>query len=265
MSGGIEPGVSDSGPSPNHRFRFTTIAHQRHRYLSPVDDRRVAWLLEELSRAGLPSQPQVIDVGCGKAELALQIVNRFGGRVTAVDPNAAFLLEAEERANALGLRSRLHIVPATVDKAGVVPASFDLASCIGASHAFGDFEGTVSGLRELTRSAGLILIGDGYWRRPPSPMYLAFLGANDCDYRSHHENERFLRDCGLVLRTSWESSFEEWDGYEDLYASTMLEFLATHPTDPEHDTFRRRIESWRTMYRAHGRETLGFGWYLCQT
>ncbi len=247
------------------RIRFTTIAHAQHRFLSPIGEERVAWLLGELACAGLPERADVIDVGCGKAELALQIAKRFRARVTAVDPNAAFLTVAAERALTLGVPNHVRLVRATADEAGVERGAFDLACCIGATHAFGGLERTIGGLRELARPRALLLIGECLWRRAPTAEFLSILGATERDHRSHADNREFLAARGLSLRTSWESSLEEWDSYENLYASTMLAHLDAHPNDPDHDAFRARITAWQGAYRRHGRETLGFGWYLCQT
>lgn len=258
-------GLSEQPPVPSPaRLRFTTIAHARHRVLSPLSEERIAWLLTTLDVSGLFANPRVVDIGCGKAELALRIADRFHGSATGVDPNAAFLMEARDRANALGLGERFHAIESTAAESKLPEGAFDLACCVGSTHAFGGFAKTVGALSRLAVTDGLLLIGDGFWRRRPDAEYLTFLGATESEFVTHEENQARLRSQGLSTLAAWESSLEEWDAYESLYAASMASYLDAHPGDPDCAAFRQRIDGWRTMYLARGRETLGFGFYLCR-
>ena len=49
-----------------------------------------------------------------------------------------------------------------LDEVHFEPASFDLTACIGASHAFGNYDDALAGLLKLTRPGGLVLIGIGF-------------------------------------------------------------------------------------------------------
>lgn len=243
-------------------MRFTTIAHARHRVLSPLSEERIAWLLTTLDAAGLSPNPRVVDIGCGKAELALRIAERFLGSATGVDPNTAFLAEAHERAAQLGLNGRFQAVESTAAQAHLPQRAFDLACCIGSTHAFGGFVETIEGLKRLVVPHGLVLIGDGYWRKPPDAAYLAFLGTTEAEFVTHGESQARVSSRGVSLIASWESSHDEWDAYEDLYAGSMGAYLDAHPNDADNRAFRERIDAWRAMYLKRGRDTLGFGFYL---
>jgi len=60
----------------------------------------------------------------------------------------------------------------------VAPAgSFALAACVGSSHALGGLEATLGRLTELVRPGGHILVGEGFWIRPPAYDELEVLGA----------------------------------------------------------------------------------------
>ncbi len=50
----------------------------------------------------------------------------------------------------------------------------------------------------------------------------------------------------------------EWDEYEGVYARNMRAWLAAHPSDPDVQAFRRRIETWNGAYERWGRDTMGF-------
>lgn len=245
-------------------MRFTTIAHARHRLLSPLSEERLAWLLAALAAEGLPQGARVLDVGCGKAELALRIAADRAGHATGVDPNAAFLSAARERASELGVGGRFTAVASTFAEADLTARSFDLACCVGSTHAFGTFDGTLAGLARLAAPGGLVLVGEGHWRRPPAAEYLDFLGGGEDELVAYEARLGAVRAAGLDLVLAWESSFEEWDAYEGLYADTMRRHLAAHPDDPDHAAFTERIETWSAMYRRHGRATLGFGFFLAR-
>lgn len=245
-------------------MRFTTIAHAHHRVLSPLSDGRITWLLATLGRAGLPEGARILDIGCGKAELGLRIAERCNGSLTGVDPNVAFLAEARSRAAALGLDRRFSALETTAAEAHLPERSFDLACCVGSTHAFGGLMETADALGRLAVPNGLLLMGDGYWRRRPDAEYLAFLGAVETEFVTHAENQARLRSRGLLPIASWESSLDEWDAYEDLYAASMTAHLDAHPDDPDSAAFRQRIDAWRAMYLSRGRETLGFGFHLCR-
>ena len=55
-------------------FKFTTIAHKNHLYCSPISKEKVDRILEVLN---LPPDSSVIDIGCGKAEILLRLVELY--------------------------------------------------------------------------------------------------------------------------------------------------------------------------------------------
>src|SRR5215207_9547629 len=60
---------------------------------------------------------------------------------------------------------------------------FGLVICIASSHAVGGFPDALGALRDLTALGGEELLGEVYWRNPPSEGYLEALGgasADDC-------------------------------------------------------------------------------------
>jgi len=52
---------------------------------------------------------RVLDLGCGRAELALRIIERFGSTVIAIDHSSYMLDAARERAEWTGALHKLHL------------------------------------------------------------------------------------------------------------------------------------------------------------
>src|ERR1700743_634770 len=84
-----------------NRFRFTTLAHSDHVFCSPMSSTRADELVELLDLHG-PSR--VLDVGCGKAEFLLRVLQRYASTGVGVDPNGEFLRVARANAETRGLR-----------------------------------------------------------------------------------------------------------------------------------------------------------------
>src|SRR4051812_5425799 len=72
---------------------------------------------------------------------------------------------ARANAEARGLGERMEWHEAHAADLVLEPASFDLALCLGSSHAFGTFEQALTALAALVRLGGKVLIADPYWRQ----------------------------------------------------------------------------------------------------
>lgn len=235
-------------------FRFTTLAHAGRENLGPLSDAA----LDELLDRARPAPARVLDVGCGKGALLARAHERFGAELTGVEPNDAFVAVAVDRLTRLGASFMLFDTP--LEHAILPRRSFEFAACLGASHAFGTPGDAIAGLARLVAPGGLVVLGEGYWRRPPDPAYAAMLGGEDA-LLDHAGNAARGRAHGLACEWSRESTLAEWDAYEDAYASAMRGWCEAHSADPDAAAFRERIERWNSAYHQWGRSTLGFGLY----
>src|SRR5205823_3560661 len=83
---------------------FSAIAHRDHAYCNPIAAAKIERMLELVSLVGDAS---VLDLGCGRGELSLKLVERFQARVTAVDISSPMLDAMRQRAQACGALERL--------------------------------------------------------------------------------------------------------------------------------------------------------------
>ena len=240
------------------RARLSAIAHADHRFANPLGEEKIERLLGLLD---LDVGARVLDIGCGNAELLIRLVERHGIRGVGVDPSAAALAEARRRmAERVAMDAiELHQLRAEEFHAD---GTFDAALCVGSSHAYGGYQGALTALRQLVRPGGLVLIGEGYWKQPPAPPYLALLDAEPDELTTHYENMTRAEAAGLPLLYSAVSSDDDWDHYEGLYRRAVERWVAAHPDDPESADYRAYIRRWYDGYLRWGRNTLGFGLYL---
>lgn len=243
-----------------NRRRFSLIAHRNHTFANPLSEEKIDRLLGLLD---LPPDAQVLDVGCGNAELLIRLIERYNVVGTGVEHDAEALSDGPRRAQGrISMdRLQLHAIPAADFKP---ERSFDAALCIGATHAYGGYLPTLAALQTLVRPGGQILIGEGYWQLAPDPEYLALLGAEPDELTSHANNVSRAVAAGLTPLYSVTSSADDWDHYEGLYCRAIERFVAAHPDDPESPEFAAYIRRWNAGYLRWGRDTLGFGLYLFQ-
>ena len=240
-------------------MKFTAAAHSSHLFCSPMSEEKAHLLLDHLE---LGSEDQVVDIGCGKGELLIRLVERFENVGVGVDRSATFLDIARDRARRSGLAGQVSFLE--TDAATYSPGStcFAAGLCIGAGAAFGFFADVARRMSCLVRSGGFLLIGECYWKQEPPAEYLQFLGVDRGVYSSHEGNLELARKLQLVPVWSTISSDEEWDAYEDLYRRNIEDYVAENPEDPDGPAMIERVRIWNRMYRDYGRSTLGFGFYL---
>ena len=247
-------------PAPGDPYRWTTIAHAQRTLLGPLAADQVAAMLGAIDRA----PRRILDVGCGRGAMLVGAMVRFDASGVGVEPNPHFAEWAQSLAEAGGVADSLtlHRTQYTPDLLG--RERFGLSMCIGATGAFGGYEGALEGLRALTEPGGHAIIGEGYWAADPAPEYLEVLGATRDEMRPEPETRARAEAAGWRVVRAHVSSRAEWDGYEDSYAGAMAEWLGAHPKDPDAPAFRERLERWRDAYLRWGRDTLGFATYLLE-
>lgn len=241
------------------RQRFSSIGHGDLPYWNPIDGKA---LDEVLARIPLTASSRILDIGCGRGRLLLDLLERTGARGVGIDVHEKAIRSAFQEATARGLADRVDFTLAAFDPAVHAEEPFDLVMCLGSSHALGGFPDAWQTLQTITAAHGFLLLGEGYWKQPPPAPYLAFLGCEEGDLQPHEATAELGTAHGFVPECARETTLAEWDAYEDTYAGNLFTFVEEHPDDPEADAIFTRINSWRDAFLRWGRETLGFGLYL---
>jgi cyclopropane fatty-acyl-phospholipid synthase-like methyltransferase len=220
----------------------------------PLSEARAARIIERLARA---NPATVLDIGCGWAELMLRILAALPGATGAgIDLDERDLERARDSAGMRGLAERAEF--ARESATGTTRGPADLVLCLGASQALSDARPprhtaeALQALRKLVAPGGRVLLGEGFWERPPAPAELAAMWPDA-------SAEEFTDLAGLVdlavesgFRPEWieTASLEEWDDFESGFQADVQEWLATHDAPEARAGADQHRSRWLRGYRG---------------
>jgi SAM-dependent methyltransferase len=246
-------------------WRYYDITHRDHVVCNPTGVER---LDEIVGLLDLPPGAAVLDAGCGKGELLMRIVERWGGpgdagiRATAIDLSPYVVRELRGALERRIPDAHVEVLEMDAGAYEAPPGTFHLACGLGVSWAWGGHRGALRSLSAMVRPGGLVLVGEPWWRREPDPAYLAFSDITRDQFGTHEENVQAGVDLGLVPLLAYASTGAEWDRYETLQWRAAARHAVAHPDDPDVPDLLERVARARHEYLAWGRETLGWSLYL---
>jgi ubiquinone/menaquinone biosynthesis C-methylase UbiE len=121
-----------------------------------------------LGQANLKAGDRVLDVGCGVGTTAIEMVQRFKVRVTAVDISPIMLASADANVRKADLSEPIEVCYGDILALDYADNSFD---CV-VAEAVTMFVDRPSAARELVRvcrPGGRVLTTEFLWRKPPTP------------------------------------------------------------------------------------------------
>lgn len=212
----------------------------------------------------LSAVDRVIDIGCGTGEFLVRLVDETGAAGVGIDIDPLLIDAAQQKAaDRLPANCSIEFRKADIQQEPLAENGFDLAICIGATHAFGmgeeAYPQALAQMGRIVRPGGQLLIGCGYWKQPPAQGYLDLLGDTPGIYHTHAENVWFAERRGLIPLYTAVSNEDEWDHFEGQH----WQRVERDATADEGQL--QQMRGWRDGYLRWGRETMGFGFYLFRT
>ena len=243
----------DDGPP-----RLTRLA-----FHSPLSEARADGIVRRLAGAGPCT---VLDLGCGWGELMLRVLTAVPeARGVGVDVNARDLARGRRDAEARGLAGRVEFVEESA--VGTVRGPADLVLCVGSSHVLSAEEPprhTVEALRELRRlvaDGGRVLLGEGFWQRPPTTAELAGMWP-EARADEHYDLGTLLDHAVAAgFRPEWTetANADEWEEFESAYQADAEVWLAGHGDHPLAAETRERLDRHRAQWMSY-RGVLGLAY-----
>ena len=117
--------------------------------------------------ANLQTNHHVLDVGCGVGTTAIEIVNKFGCRVTASDIDQNMIDKATANVQRAGLSSKIKIVKADIQQIPFANNEFDVV-IVEAVTMFVNRKKAIQEIHRVCKSIGKVIEHEFIWRQKPT-------------------------------------------------------------------------------------------------
>lgn len=155
-------------------------------------------LLLRIAGASVPSEPRILDIGCGPGASSVPLAQLTGGSVLAVDVHPPFLEAVADRAREAGVADRVGVLEARMQELPVEPGSIDLVWAEGSAYLMG-FDAALTAWRGLLAPDGVAVLTEAeYVTADPSAGARAFWDAAYPAMRTTAEN------VAACQRVDWE-------------------------------------------------------------
>lgn len=169
----------------------------------------------DLLRPHLPTQPLILDIGCGPGLQTLDLARYTKGKIVAIDTHTPFLNELEKRARAASLSGRITTANESMFALPFPPASFDLLWSEGAIYILGFAEG-LRAWKPLLKPGGCLGVTEISWLKANPPEKVAaywereYPGMRSLDEnleRIHQAGYRLIEHFTLPASAWWENYY----------------------------------------------------------
>ncbi|MGP4015464.1 methyltransferase [Saccharopolyspora sp. 5N708] len=228
----------------------TVLAHADLDFNAPLSDARA----EELIAALAPlAAAEVVDLGCGWAELLLRLLEAEPTATgIGIDSTAEELSRSRRNAAARGVGARVRLVQDDITNR---TETADIVLAIGSSHAWGGTRQALEAIRPRLRRGGRLLFGDGFRAaaQPPNDLGVDM---------SLAELVELTEKCGYRMLRLATANTDEWDSFESRWCAALEKWLLQNPTAAEHAEVRALVHEHRTRWLREYRGVLGFAYLV---
>ena len=233
-------------------LNFSNIGHSYLKYANPLAESKIDFAIDLVSEC---APKRILDIGAGNLYVLKKFLSRFNSKGVAVELPGKCPPFQDGRIELKEVDANIYINSFSGEK-------FDVAICMASTHALGGYKQCLKELKKLVRPGGMIIIGEGYWKKEPDPEYITNLGGSKNQLMSHCENLQFIENLEMTPLWATTASLDEWDHYEWFYSKGVEDFVHKNPKHPQSNEFQLKIKNWRNLVWRWGRDTMGFGLYV---
>ena len=184
-------------------------------------------IIKGIEKLDLPDTAKVLDLGCGKGAVSVQLASGFGFSAVGIDAMDEFLEDARNKAMEFNVEKNCQFINQDMREYTSRSHDFDIVILASIGGIFGSWEKTISVLRTQVKSGGYIFIDDGYAKNSET------LDRKGYDhYQNHPATVRALASFGDVLVDEYDTSdvsLDINDEYTHLIELRGKELAQKHP------------------------------------
>jgi SAM-dependent methyltransferase len=157
----IEQSISDSLETSSYMLPYIPYLLQDLWALGSS----VEIILKVIEELRLPKTARILDLGCGKGAVSIQIASRFGFHVTGIDAMEPFLRDAIRKAEEFNVSNLCEFIKADILNYTLNKHNFDIVILASLGGVLGSLRNTIARLRMQVKNNGCIIIDDGYLKQ----------------------------------------------------------------------------------------------------
>lgn len=205
----------------------------------------------------LPSQPLILDIGCGPGMQTLDLCELMNGNIVAIDNHEPFLKQLAEKARQRDVANRITIVNADMAALDFKTCAFDLIWAEGSAYITG-FENALRMWKPLLKSRGYLAATEVSWiNTDPSEELLSFWAEEYPAIRDIDSNLAIVCDAGYdVIGQFVLPESDWWDHYYRPIEPKLFALRDKYKENPEAlaviDLHEREINLYRRYSYYYG-------------
>ncbi len=170
---------------------------------------------------------KVLDLGCGKGAVSVQIASNFGFDVTGVDAMPEFLKDANKKSSEYQVSGLCTYIEQDILTYVIDKHNFDIVILASLGGIFGSNKKTIKNLRTQVRPGGYMIIDDGYLKKKE---FLSRKGYSHYrNYEKTVEELTMFKDRLLTEIPTTEVNIEINDEYLKVIENRSIELIDQYP------------------------------------
>jgi len=210
---------------------------------------------------GLPTNPRIVECGCGAGVATIALARSIPCYITAVDIHLPFLDDLERHAVREGVKDRITTLEADMGNPPFPDESFDVVWSESAIYNIG-FEHGLSRWRRLLPTGGYVAVSDAVWLSEKPPQRAKeFWDAEYPAMTSVEENLSKFFATGFKPVGHFILSPTDWEKYYLPLQSHLAKFRERHADNAAANSLVKSIQKEIDIWREFG-TTYGYAFFV---